>query len=93
MLLFEWNASKARANLRKHQVSFEEASTVFGDHLSLTIPADRLYSEDEARFITLGVSASQRLLLVVHTERGDRIRIISSRKATARERTNYEESR
>lgn len=92
MLLFEWDASKARANLRKHQVSFEEASTVFGDRLSLTIPADRLYSGDEARFVTLGMSASQKLLLVVHTERGDRIRIISSRKATARERTDYEES-
>lgn len=92
MLLFEWDASKARANVRKHRISFEEASTVFGDPLSLTIPADPLRSAHEARFITVGMSANQRLLVVVHTERDDRIRIISSRKASARERTDYEES-
>jgi uncharacterized DUF497 family protein len=92
MLLFEWDASKARANLRKHRVSFEEASTVFGDRLSLTIPAPRLHSADESRFITVGLSASHRLLVVVHTDRGDRIRVISCRKATARERTSHEET-
>ncbi len=74
----------------KHGVSFEEASSVFGDPVALTIP-DPLHSEEEDRFITLGESHRRRLLVVVSTERGDKIRIISARVATRRERKDYEE--
>ena len=87
---FEWDEDKAAKNVKKHDVSFEEASTVFGDPLALTIP-DPLHSELEDRFITLGESHLRRLVVVVSTERGDRIRIISARLATRRERKNYEE--
>ena len=89
-LEFEWDDDKAKKNLKKHGVSFEEASSVFGDPLALTIP-DPLHSVEEDRFITLGESHRRRLLVVVSTERGDRIRIISARVATRRERKNYEE--
>jgi uncharacterized DUF497 family protein len=89
-LAFEWDEEKAKINLKKHRVSFEEASTVFGDPLALTIP-DPLHSEEEDRFITLGESPRKRLLVVVATERGDKIRIISARVATPRERKDYEE--
>jgi len=90
-LNFEWDADKAKSNLAKHRISFEEASTVFGDPRSLTIP-DPVHSESENRFITLGTSHRGKLLVVVHTERGDNIRIISARVASRRERRNYEES-
>jgi uncharacterized protein len=90
-LNFEWDAKKARSNLTKHDVSFEEASTVFGDPLSLTIP-DPAHSQSEDRFIMLGTSHTGKLLVVVHTERGDSIRIISARRASRRERKNYEET-
>ena len=90
-LSFEWDDQKARTNLAKHGVSFEEATTVFGDPLSLTIP-DHAHSETEDRFIILGHSHRQRLLVVVHTERGDNLRIISARPASRRERKDYEES-
>jgi uncharacterized protein len=89
-LAFEWDEEKAKQNLKKHRVSFEEASTVFGDPLALTIP-DPLHSEEEDRFITLGESHRRRLLVVVSTERGDKIRLISARVATRRERKDYEE--
>ncbi|MYA70589.1 BrnT family toxin [Candidatus Poribacteria bacterium] len=88
---FEWNDWKAKENLRRHGISFSEASTVFSDFLSSTIP-DPLHSEAEERLVTLGCSEQQRLLVVVHTERGDVIRIISARKATTHERKNYEQS-
>lgn len=91
-LLFEWDEDKASRNLAKHGVSFEEASTIFSDPLELTIP-DPLHSEDEDRFVSLGESSKQHLLVVVFTERGDRIRIISARKATRGERTKYEEGK
>ena len=90
-LSFEWDESKAKANLAKHGVSFEEASTVFGDSLSLTIP-DPAHSQVEDRSILLGQSHQRKLLVVVHTERGDNIRIISARRASRRERKSYEES-
>ena len=90
-LSFEWDQGKARANLSKHGVSFEEATTVFGDPLSLTIP-DPAHSQTEDQFIIVGQSHRQRLLVVVHTERGDNVRIISVRRASRRERKNYEES-
>ena len=90
-LEFEWDDDKARKNVKKHGVSFEEASTVFGDPLALTIP-DPLHSEEEDRFITLGESDRRRLVVVISTERGKRIRIISARFATRRERKDYEEA-
>lgn len=89
--IFQWNKKKARQNLRNHQVSFEEASTVFGDMLSRTID-DPLHSEEEDRYVIVGQSARGRLLVVVHTIHGDNIRIISARIATRRERKEYEES-
>ncbi len=89
-LIFTWDPRKAEANLGKHGVSFEEASTVFGDPLSLTIP-DPDHSEAEARFVVLGYSFRRNLLVVVHSEIGDNIRIISARRATRHEREDYEE--
>ncbi len=91
-LLFEWDPRKARRNLTIHGVSFDEASTAFRDPLSKTIN-DPLHSEDEERFVLLGHSHQNRLLVVVHTERGDRIRLISARLASNRERVGYEESK
>jgi uncharacterized DUF497 family protein len=88
---FQWDENKARTNLAKHGVSFEEATTVFGDPLSLTIP-DPAHSQVEDRLIILGHSHQRKLLVVVHTERGDNIRIISARRASRRERKGYEES-
>ena len=90
-LQFEWDEPKARTNLAKHGVSFEEASTVFADLLSITID-DPAHSEAEDRFIILGHSHRQRLLVVVHNERGDRIRLISARRANRNERKQYEEN-
>ena len=89
-LVLEWDGEKAWENFNKHGVAFTEAATVFGDPLSLTI-ADPLHSTDEERFVTIGQSTEGRLLVVVHTERGDTIRIISARVATRRERRSYEE--
>ena len=88
-MVFEWDERKAQANLKKHQVSFEEASTVFGDPLSLTID-DPVHSEEEGRFVTVGKSITGRVLIVVHSDRGDYIRIISACKATRHERKQYE---
>ena len=89
-LTFEWDDRKASANLRKHGVSFEEASTIFGDPFSITIP-DPLHSHSEERFVTIGLTSNQRRLLVaIHVDRSGRIRIISARQATARERKQYE---
>ena len=89
MLIFEWDPQKAKSNLEKHGVSFEEASTAFQDTLSLTID-DPLHSIDEERLILIGMSQKNTVLVVVHTERGDNIRIISARKATKKERKSYE---
>lgn len=91
MLSFEWDTNKARQNQKNHDVSFDEASTVFGDTLSLSI-YDPLHSESEDRYIIIGNSHNNRLLVVVHTERGDKIRIISARQATKHERKQYEEN-
>jgi uncharacterized protein len=88
-LRFEWDPGKARANLRKHGVSFEEATTVFADALSLTI-SDPDHSETEARFLDLGLSHQGRLLVVSYTEREDQIRIISARLASRVEKRTYE---
>jgi uncharacterized DUF497 family protein len=91
-LIFEWDAKKAEQNLGKHGVSFGEASTIFADPLARTIP-DPLHSEDETRFITTGLSHRRRRLVVAYTERAERIRIISARAATPRERNKYAEGR
>lgn len=87
---FEWDEAKAERNERKHKVAFEEAKTVFDDSLSLTIP-DPDHSETEDRFIDIGMSVNGRVLIVVYVERGENIRIISSRKANKRERKQYAE--
>ena len=87
---FEWDPAKAAANLRKHGVSFDEASTVFHDSLAAT-GADPDHSRGEHRYVTFGVSSSGRLLVVAHTDRGDAIRIISARAATRTERRIYED--
>jgi len=89
-LIFEWDPAKARANARTHRVAFEEATVVFGDPLSITIP-DPLHSSDESRYIIIGRSGRGRLLIVAHTERGRRIRLISARVAARHERRQYEE--
>jgi len=89
-LAFEWDENKATQNVRKHKVSFEEASTVFADALARTI-YDPLHSYEEDRFIMLGESQQRRLLVVVFSDRENRIRIISARLATRRERKDYEE--
>lgn len=87
---FEWDPEKARANLAKHGVSFEEAMRAFLDPLSVTI-LDPDHSEGEDRFVLIGQSASGRFLVVVHADRGDAIRLISARRATRRERRTYEQ--
>ena len=89
-LRFQWDPEKAAANRRKHRVSFIEATTVFGDELSST-RLDRQHAAHEERYVTVGTSERGRLLVVVHTERGERIRIISARRATPGERRQYEE--
>lgn len=89
-LLFEWDPKKAAANLRKHGVGFKEASSAFGDPLSIAVP-DPDHSGGEERLLLLGMSLRRRLLVVSHTIRGARIRIISAREATNQERRDYEE--
>ena len=86
---FEWDPEKAASNLEKHGVEFIEATTVFADPLELTI-IDPDHSENEDRFISLGRSASETVLVISFTERENRIRIISARPATPRERREYE---
>jgi len=88
-MYFEWDPEKANDNERKHDVSFAEAATAFGDPLSVTI-GDPDHSEEEDRFILLGQSFAGSLLVVVHTFRDETIRIISARLATRRERRQYE---
>ncbi len=87
---FEWDKNKAELNLKKHGTSFNEAATIFGDPLAITFD-DPDHSIGEHRFITFGLSRLNRLLIVSHTEREDRIRVISARRMTKRERKIYEE--
>jgi len=87
---FEWDPKKAVRNIKNHGVSFEEATTVFRDTLSTTI-ADPLHSEYEDRFVIIGESIKRRILVVVHTDRGEKIRIITARVANVHERKKYEE--
>lgn len=90
-MIYEWDPKKAKANLSKHRVSFEEAATVFLDPLAITYP-DPDHSGEETREITIGYSAMHRVIFLSHTRRGDRTRLVSGRKATKRERKQYEES-
>ena len=91
-LEFEWDPTKSRQNVIKHGISFREGATAFADELSFTI-SDPEHSEGEFRFLLLGLSSSGNLLVVSHTERGDRIRIISVRRATKQERDQYAQSK
>jgi uncharacterized DUF497 family protein len=86
---FEWDPDKARRNLARHGLSFADAAAAFGDPLSLTI-SDPDHSDDEDRFLLLGMLSSGRLAVVVHVERAGATRIISARLATKRERRTYE---
>ena len=86
---FEWDPNKAANNLAKHGVSFHEASAVFGDSLSFTFD-DPDHSDDEDRYITIGESTDGSLLILSHTDREQRIRLISARETTRRERRIYE---
>jgi hypothetical protein len=86
----EWDPHKAKLNIKKHGVAFEEAATALSDPMSLS-GADPDHSDDEERYITFGLSERNRLLVVSHTEEGDTIRIISARKAIKGERELYEE--
>jgi len=88
-LTFEWDEIKAKTNFKKHKVSFEEGKTTYNDPFLFTFPDD-VHSSTEKRLINIGLSANGRILVLTHTERQDKIRIISCRKATARERKFYE---
>lgn len=87
---FAWDPKKAASNLRDHGITFEEASSVFGDALAITFD-DPDHSKGESRLLTFGLSEHGRLLVVSHTERGGLVRIISARRATRAERKIYEE--
>jgi len=87
---FEWDEAKAFANAKKHGVSFQEAATIFGDSLAITFQ-DPDHSDRERRWLTFGLSRLNRLLVVVHTDRGRKIRIINARVMTKSERAIYEE--
>ena len=87
---FEWDPEEDRRNKAKHGVSFAEANTIFGDPLAWTV-RDPDHSTGDRRYLTTGYSENGRLIIVAHTERGDRIRIISAREVTAAERSVYEE--
>jgi uncharacterized DUF497 family protein len=87
---FEWDSKKATANVKKHGVTFQEAATIFGDPLAITFD-DPDHSMSENRYITFGLSLQKRLIVVSHTERGDRTRIINARLMDRKERRIYEE--
>ena len=89
-LVFVWDQEKANLNTKKHGMTFEEASSAFGDPLSLTVP-DPDHSSGEKRYILIGETLGGKLVVVAHTERRSTIRIISARAATKRERRTYEE--
>ncbi|HEV2495252.1 MAG TPA: BrnT family toxin [Terriglobia bacterium] len=88
--IFEWDSKKAESNQRKHGVTFDEASTVFGDPLALLM-RDSDHSLNEERYLVLGMSNQRRLVVVAFAERPPRTRLISARRATAAERKRYEE--
>lgn len=87
-MAYQWNSEKAAANFRKHGIDLADAVSVFSDNLAITFPDERF---DEERFVTIGMDAFARVLVVVYTWRGDEIRLISARKATRQELQHYEE--
>jgi hypothetical protein len=87
-MAYQWDKDKAATNLRKHGIDFADAVSVFSDDLAITTPDERF---DEERFITIGLDALGRVLVVVYTWRGQKIRLISARPATRQERRQYEE--
>jgi uncharacterized DUF497 family protein len=87
-MVYQWNRDKAAANLRKHSIDFADAVSIFSDNLAITIPDERF---GEERFVTIGVDALGRVLVVVYTMRDEEIRLISARRATRQERRQYEE--
>lgn len=87
---FEWDSKKAAANEQKHNITFQEAASIFGDRLAITF-ADPDHSENEQRYLTFGLSKDNRLMVVSHTDRGDKTRIISARLMDRKERRIYEE--
>ena len=89
-MTFEWDERKARINLQRHHIDFEEAKTVFNDPLLMTFP-DSEHSDGEYRYLSIGHSASGRTLVVIHTDRQFAVRIISCREATRKEKRAYEE--
>ncbi|MBN1505690.1 MAG: BrnT family toxin [Sedimentisphaerales bacterium] len=90
MIEFEWDPEKAKANRSRHRISFGEAATALRDPLGITV-FDPDHSQDEDRYLTVGMSDRGRAMIVAHTDRGDRIRIISARELTRTEREHYEE--
>jgi len=90
-VIFQWDPRKAASNIRKHAVGFPEAATIFLDALAWTFP-DPDHAETESRFITIGLSSRGRIIIVAHADRGDRVRIISARRATRREMDEYTEN-
>jgi hypothetical protein len=90
VLEFEWDRAKAKLNLKKHRIAFKEAATVFGDPLSVTV-YDPAHSEDEDRYLTVGTSEQGKYIVVAHTDRGDRTRIISARELRRAELKDYED--
>ena len=88
---FTWDPEKAESNVEKHGVSFEEASTAFGDPLSRTQP-DPLHSDEEDRLILMGLTSAGRLVVIAHADRGETVRMISARLATSGERRRYEQT-
>lgn len=90
-MVFEWDPRKSATNIRKHGVSFTEAGSVFGDEFGITVP-DPDHSDEAERFITIGWSYLHRLLMVAHTDRDEKIRIISARELSKTERKEYEEA-
>ena len=89
---FEWDPEKEKENLLKHRVSFHEAAAIFGDHLSWTF-SDPEHSVGERRYLTFGMSTQGKTIIVSHTDRGKKIRLISARKATPKERRYYEQNK
>jgi uncharacterized protein len=90
ILGFEWDEEKASANAKKHRVSFEEAVLAFSDPMLITF-SDPLHAESEESFLSIGISSKDRVLIVAHTDRSNKVRIVNCRKATASERKRYEE--
>ena len=86
---FEWDDEKAAINLRKHRISFEEASSIFDDDLMIT-EADWMHSDEEDRYVSIGLSSQNTLLVVSYTEKVRTVRLISAREPTSREKQSYE---